>query len=306
VLPHQIEFSIVVPIFNSGDRINEIVSSFKEMSNTFNSTFELVLVDDGSCELSRCQTIFELTKFTADFPIKLILLSKQSGQFISTRYGISNTSGNYILTLDDDLTVRPSEIKKLIIELIDLELDFIVCPSPTHESYVRRLGTNVVSIIGNIVYKVPKNHKFSSIILFRSEFIKNISVGNQFKTVPGWFYSTSRYFRNESISIFRTRRSSNYNLTKLIKSTLNILGMVSNYFYNWISVFSLLGVSVVIFASFLSTLLIQNSPRGYLSQIVISAFIFAQTLILTFQMSGLSQQKNTLRENLIPFRIINF
>jgi undecaprenyl-phosphate 4-deoxy-4-formamido-L-arabinose transferase len=303
---NQIELSIVVPMFNSSDRIREIVSSFKDMSNNFKSAFELVLVDDGSCELSRNQTIFELSRIDTDFPIKLVLLSKQSGQFISTRYGISQTSGNYILTLDDDLSVAPIEIKKLINELSDLELDFIVCPPLTNESCVRRLGTNVISIIGNIVYRVPKNHKFSSIILFRSEFIKNASASNQFKTVPGWFYTTSSYFRNVSISIFRSRRPSNYNLTKLVKSTFNILGMVSNYFYYWISILSLLGVSIVVFVSFLSTLLIQNSPRGYLSQIVLSAFIFAQTLILTFQMSGLSQQKNTIRENLIPFRILNF
>jgi glycosyltransferase involved in cell wall biosynthesis len=302
----EIELSIVVPMFNSNNRINEIVSSFKEISNHFKSTFELVLVDDGSHELSRSQTIFELERVDTDFPIKLILLSKQSGQFISTRYGISNSTGSFILTLDDDLIVTPSEIKKIIIKLIELELDFIVCPPLTHESYLRRLGTNMILVIGRIVYKVPKNHIFSSIILFRSEFIKNTSLSSQFKTVPGWFYLTSSYFRNETISISRSNRPSNYNLSKLIKSTFNIFGMFSNYFYYWTSIFSLLGVSVVVAASFLSTILIRNSPAGYLSQVILSTFIFAQTLILTYQISGLSQYKNTKRENLIPFRIINF
>lgn len=302
----EMELSIVVPILNCGNRIKEVVSSFKEFSGSFNSSFEVVLVDDGSSEVSRSQTIFELTRVDKHFPIKLVLLSKQSGQFVATRYGISNTSGSYILTIDDDLIVIPKEIKNLIVKIMDLELDFIVCPPPFHESYIRRIATKMVSIIGNIVFEVPKHHKFSSIILFRSEFIKNMSLGNQYRTVPGWFYPTSSYFRNESINVQRYERQSNYNFRKLIKSTFNILGMVSNYFYNWISILSILGVSVVVSASLLSTILIKNAPPGYLSLLILSTFIFAQTLVLTFQISGLSQQKNKIRENIIPFRIINF
>jgi predicted AAA+ superfamily ATPase len=69
---------------------------------------------------------------------------------------INDQYPKYILTLDDDLIVTPSEIKKIIIKLMELELDFIVCPHLTHESYVRRLGTNVVSIIAKFVYKVEQ------------------------------------------------------------------------------------------------------------------------------------------------------
>lgn len=83
-----------------------------ELKSTFHSeNSEFIFVDDHSSDGSWG----ELIELKQEFPsIKIIRLSKNVGQHLATVCGIQETSGKYVLTLDDDLIVKPQEFQKML------------------------------------------------------------------------------------------------------------------------------------------------------------------------------------------------
>lgn len=89
-------FSIIVPVYNVENYIEECVSSILEQ--TFKD-YEIILVDDGStdCSSKKCD---ELQK---KYPSIIEVIHKvNEGQFSARRTGISVAKGEYIIPLDAD------------------------------------------------------------------------------------------------------------------------------------------------------------------------------------------------------------
>lgn len=101
-------FSVVIPLYNKEKHIKKSISSV--LRQTY-SNFELIVVDDGSTDLSA--TIVEGIK---DERIKL--LKKSNGGVSSARnYGINHANNEYIAFLDADDEWKPNylqEIKNMI------------------------------------------------------------------------------------------------------------------------------------------------------------------------------------------------
>ncbi|MHB8400744.1 MAG: glycosyltransferase [Bacteroidia bacterium] len=107
----MIEFSIIIPVFNSESCIQNTVQTIIEDIGKLNRTYEIILIDDGSSDgswevLKKIKASIENTT--------IIKLSKNFGQHPATVCGFKHAEGNFVLTMDDDLEVLPSEIEKLI------------------------------------------------------------------------------------------------------------------------------------------------------------------------------------------------
>lgn len=106
-------YSVVVPVYNGapflGDLVDQLMKSFKDWNVSLK---EIILVDD----YSRDNSWEEIKSLQNKFPehIKGIRLSRNFGQHNATCAGILKTTGENIITIDDDLEVLPVEIKKLI------------------------------------------------------------------------------------------------------------------------------------------------------------------------------------------------
>lgn len=105
----QFQNSIVVPVYNNKAGIRLL---WNELHSVFQfETTEFIFVDDFSVDGSWN----ELVELKKEFPlIKIIRLSKNVGQHLATVCGIQETSGKFVLTLDDDLIVKPKEFLKLL------------------------------------------------------------------------------------------------------------------------------------------------------------------------------------------------
>ena len=103
------KYSLVVPVYNNSKGISDL---YDAISNFFNTdTAEFIFVDDFSQDSSW----EELKKIRAkDNRCKIIRLSKNFGQHAATLCGFSESKGEFVMTLDDDLEVLPSEFQKLI------------------------------------------------------------------------------------------------------------------------------------------------------------------------------------------------
>ena len=108
---HQ-KYSVVIPVFNSQKSLEELYFRIRSTFKKYELEFEVIFVDDGSEDES--WEILKKLKSTFLNEIKAIRLAKNVGQHCAVFCGIGNSTGDFIITMDDDLQNPPEEIIKLI------------------------------------------------------------------------------------------------------------------------------------------------------------------------------------------------
>lgn len=91
----DIKFSILVPVYNVMDYIDECIQSVLTQTYT---NYELILVDDGSTD--RSGVIID--QYSDKYPQIKAYHKENKGQFHTRRYAIEHASGDYYVMLDSD------------------------------------------------------------------------------------------------------------------------------------------------------------------------------------------------------------
>lgn len=107
-------FSIVVPIYNEEDSIQELHRALAAALDPVDTDYEIILVDDGSTDgsFSALQTIA-----ANDGRVKVIRLRRNFGQTAAMSAGFDAASGSVIIPMDGDLQNDPADIPRLISKL---------------------------------------------------------------------------------------------------------------------------------------------------------------------------------------------
>lgn len=106
------ELSVVVPVYNEEENLPELLRRTLAACDDLNTSYELILVDDGSADKS-CEMI---KAAAAEHPDKIVgvILSANFGQHAAVTAGLQTSRGKYIVTMDADLQNPPEEIHKLL------------------------------------------------------------------------------------------------------------------------------------------------------------------------------------------------
>ena len=104
--------SIVIPIFNEADNLEELIKRCLAVCRGMESKFEIIMVDDGSCDTS-AEMIKTVVKINPG-EIKGVFLNRNYGQHAAVMAGFEESKGDIIVTLDGDLQNPPEEIPALI------------------------------------------------------------------------------------------------------------------------------------------------------------------------------------------------
>lgn len=178
-------YSIVVPCYNSGPWIDELVRRVGETMSAIAGGHELILVNDASPD---AQTWPAIRKQAEAVPwVRAIDLMANVGQFRALMCGMELARGEFVITMDDDLQHPPEEIPKLI-ETIegDPELDAVIGAYETKEhSTVRNLGTNVVAAIYGRAYGKPEGLATTSFRILRRSLVDTILAHRTARPVMG-------------------------------------------------------------------------------------------------------------------------
>lgn len=106
------DYSVVVPVFNSAGALEKLFSRIKEVMEDLGKTFEIIFIDDGGTDNS--WSILKSLKTNNPQLVKAIRLNRNFGQHSATMCGFTFAKGKRIITIDDDLQNPPEEINKLI------------------------------------------------------------------------------------------------------------------------------------------------------------------------------------------------
>ena len=106
----KIIYSIVAPIYNEIESLPLLYSRVKEVMDSSNETWELILVDDGSTDGST-EKIRELAQ--ADKTVRPVIFARNFGHQVAITAGWDYARGDAIVIIDADLQDPPETILEL-------------------------------------------------------------------------------------------------------------------------------------------------------------------------------------------------
>lgn len=137
------DYSIVVPVYNSCESLEELFQRIEKTFQGIGKTFEVIFVDDDSLDTS-WSTLESLQKRYPDH-VTAIRLARNFGQHNATICGIAQATGTYTVTMDDDLQNPPEEIVKLITTMESSDADLVYgIYGKKHHSMVRNIGSSAL------------------------------------------------------------------------------------------------------------------------------------------------------------------
>jgi len=163
------KYSVVVPVFNGRDKIDELFERIKKTFDARQCRYEIVIVNDGSTD----DTWQVIEKAAAKNPnIVAIKLTRNFGQHPAVLCGLANSSGDYMLTIDADLQNPPEELFKLIEPAVENNLDLIFAKfTKKQHAFYRNLGSKVISRLNEIIFGKPKNLNISNVRIMSKELV---------------------------------------------------------------------------------------------------------------------------------------
>ena len=121
------KYSIIVPVFNRPDEVDELLQSL--VGQTLKD-FEVVIVEDGSEK--PCKDVCD--KYAGKIDLKYFM-KKNSGPGQSRNYGAERANGEYLIVLDSDVVLPEGYLKAVDDELRREPADAFGGPDCAHDSF---------------------------------------------------------------------------------------------------------------------------------------------------------------------------
>lgn len=123
----ELHFSIIIPVFNRPDEVDELLESLCHQTD---SSFEIVIVEDGSTVDSEAV----VQRYKAKLNVKYFAKHNE-GPGLTRNYGTERASGNYFIFFDSDCLIPPKYIETVRSFLKSQYLDAYGGPDRSHPSF---------------------------------------------------------------------------------------------------------------------------------------------------------------------------
>lgn len=271
---NNIELSVVIPVFNSEEGLQNLIKELIANLEINYKNFEIILVDDNSCDNS-WKVLNDLCS-KHDF-IKGIQLRKNVGQHNAIFAGLKYAEGDFIITMDDDGQNPPEGIRHLVDEVKKgFDASYAKYIIKRH-NLLRRLGSFINNIVASFLFNKPMKLILTSYRCFNQDINKEL-LKNKSTSVylDGLIFSITKNISNVVVEHkHRLLGKSNYTFFKLFTLWTQ---MATGFSILPLRISSLLGILFSV-SSFLITIWFvfirsvpSDIPVGWTSLIVVVIF----------------------------------
>lgn len=217
--------SIIIPLFRAF--VENLESLLVGISQTKIRGFEIILVFDGG----RQETLNSARQIAIkNKDVKLVVLSKNFGQHNAIICGIEHATGDWIITMDEDLQHDPGEIPKLLEKQKEGNFDLVY--GKYHE-LSHNWFRNSTSLLLKKLLKIgiPDLHPdFTAYRLIRVEVAKKmVGMNNSYTFLDGYLSWITNSVASTEITHTQSKAgASSYSIKKLIEHSINIFVTFSN------------------------------------------------------------------------------
>ncbi len=177
---HRLSLSAVIPVYCGAEYLNKLVEELNsirvkwENENAPIALIESIFVIDEAIDTSA-----EILESLADEHgwITVLHLSRNFGQHPATAAGILHTSGDWVVTLDEDLQHHPLKIEQMLHKAATHSIDIVyACPNQAvHENILRDYGSRIYKKLMSYIAGNENIQIFNSFRLIRGSIARATS-----------------------------------------------------------------------------------------------------------------------------------
>ena len=276
------KYSAVIPVFNSASVVGETIDRTVAFFEGHDLDYKLVLVDDGSTDTS-----WEILQEKANNNPRIlaIRLFRNYGQTNALHCGLRHSTGDFVITLDDDLQNPPEEIIYLIKKISEgYDVVFGSFAVKQHP-FIRRLGSKIIGLINRRIFHKPKTLTVSNFRIMQRNVVNRMCrYRTSYPYTTGLALLCSRSHANVAVKHEPSRlANSRYTLPHLLKFTLTVLIGYSSY---PMRLCTMIGGAVALLSCLYGgyiitrTLLFGTAVQGWATLVVLLAFLNGVTILM--------------------------
>jgi len=179
----RIDISVVSPVFNEEDNVEELYNELVISLERTGKNFEIIFVDDGSTD----STFERLKKIRErDKRVKIIRFRRNFGQTPALSAGFDYVRGEIIITIDADLQNDPSDIE-ILLKKMEEGYDLVSgWRWKRKDNFLTRiLPSKIANFLISMITGVKLHDYGCTLKAYRSEVVKNIRLyGEMHRFVP--------------------------------------------------------------------------------------------------------------------------
>lgn len=243
--PAACDLSVVLPIFNEAENLEELLGAITAVLQGSGRRYEIVAVDDGSSDGSY-ELLLRLRRTVPH--LRVVRLRRNFGQTAALAAGFDFAHGEVVVTLDADLQNDPQDIPAMLQALDDEEADLVAGWRWSRQDplLTRRLPSWIANWIISRVTGVHLHDYGCTLRAYRREVVKSVRLyGELHRFIPALAADlgakvVERRVRHRP----RLRGTSKYGLSRTIRVLLDLLTVTFLRAYSTrpIQVFGLFGL----------------------------------------------------------------
>ncbi|MBD3750420.1 MAG: glycosyltransferase family 2 protein [Sphingobacteriales bacterium] len=178
------DISVVVPAYNEVESLPELTAWIKNVMQTHEFSYEVILVDDGSND-GTWEQIESLRN--TDSAIRGIKFRRNYGKSAALNVGFAAANGEVVITMDADLQDSPDEIPHLYRRIKEEKLDLISgWKKKRYDPITKTVPTKLFNAATRNMSGIHNLHDFNcGLKAYRKEVVKNIEVyGEMHRYIP--------------------------------------------------------------------------------------------------------------------------
>ena len=214
------KISVVIPCYGSENTIEAVVDEIENTIHQRKIEHEIILVNDCSPD----QVWKRITSLSQKYDsVKGISFAKNFGQHSALMAGYRKSTGDIVISMDDDGQTPADELYKLVDQIeAGYDVVYATYEDKKHNSF-RNMGSKLNDFMCNILLGKPKGLMVTSYFAARRFIIDEICrYRNSYPYVIGLIFRSTKNIGTVSVTHrSRTEGSSGYTFKKLINLWLN-------------------------------------------------------------------------------------
>ncbi|MCP4649197.1 MAG: glycosyltransferase [PVC group bacterium] len=272
--------SIVIPIYNESDNLVLLNKQLIEVLNSLEIDYEIVYVDDGSCDGSGAV----LKKIHKDSnQVKIVSLSRNFGQTQAISAGIDNSDGDVVIAMDADLQNDPADIPRLL-EKLEEGYDVVSGWRKNRRDsfWSRKVPSYLANLICGLFVKIKLHDLGCTLKAYRRTVLEQIEFcGEIHRILP--LYAMMQGAKITEIPVKHHPRQhgvSKYGMSRIFKVTLDILTMLFLWKFVTKPIYIFGGIGIVLLGCSSLTLLFIILRKILWAGVWVSPLLFLFVIFL--------------------------
>ncbi|MDG1032358.1 MAG: glycosyltransferase family 2 protein [Flavobacteriaceae bacterium] len=253
------DISIVIPLLNEQNSLEELSSSVSSVINDLNLKYEIILIDDGSTDNS-WKIISKIC--LKNQHIKGIRFLKNFGKSQALSAGFKACNGDVVITMDADLQDDPNEIPELYKKINEDNFDLVSgWKKVRYDSIIfKNFPSKIFNWAARITSGLKLNDFNCGIKAYKKEVIQKVKLtGGMHRYIPVLAKNAGYNRITEKIVIHHPRKhgKTKYGIDRFIKGFLDLITLwfIHKFGKRPMHFFGLIGTIMLLVGLFFSVFL---------------------------------------------------